>query len=347
MLELERLNVRVVSGRSGAKEDEYGEGGDGVGVNGLSGMGAPRSMDPNMFGSQDMNSMKKDKGDSMPPHRPLVGGGSAAAYEAARAEHYRELEERKKKGQVGNLKDGSNTNGSGGSMNGLPSSMQNNLAMRGSFSGGMGPGGPTNNGAAMPSGLGGLSINANQHYEMLKLHHMNLLNEIQETTLMMNIYQQQQLQQQQQQQQMQQQQQQQQMEQQRRNSSGYGPTTSDNSSAGGMGPYGGGLNGSAGGNTNNGNRGNMGMGMPPSSNTHMSQTDPSQNEPSMKNSNSDNAPSTSSENGGGGAGGESREDKLAKIKAEIEERKRMLEELAGGGEMQGSEHGNKRAKTAV
>lgn len=36
-----------------------------------------------------------------------------------------------------------------------------------------------------------------RHYQMLKLHHMNLLNEIQETTLMMNIYQQQHLQQQQ------------------------------------------------------------------------------------------------------------------------------------------------------
>lgn len=36
-------------------------------------------------------------------------------------------------------------------------------------------------------------------FRMLKLHHMNLLNEIQETTLMMNLYQQQQLQQQQQQ----------------------------------------------------------------------------------------------------------------------------------------------------
>ena len=45
----------------------------------------------------------------------------------------------------------------------------------------------------------GMSVNPNQHYEMLKLHHMNLLNEIQETTLMMNLYQQQQLQQQQQQ----------------------------------------------------------------------------------------------------------------------------------------------------
>ena len=51
-----------------------------------------------------------------------------------------------------------------------------------------------NNNNAMPSF--GLSVNPNQHYEMLKLHHMNLLNEIQETTLMMNLYQQQQLQQQ-------------------------------------------------------------------------------------------------------------------------------------------------------
>merc|ERR1719223_1960183 len=42
---------------------------------------------------------------------------------------------------------------------------------------------------------GNFSVNANEHYEMLKLHHMNLLNEIQETTLMMNLYQQQQMQQ--------------------------------------------------------------------------------------------------------------------------------------------------------
>ena len=27
-------------------------------------------------------------GSEMPPHRPLVGGGAAAAYEAARADHY-------------------------------------------------------------------------------------------------------------------------------------------------------------------------------------------------------------------------------------------------------------------
>jgi len=58
-------------------------------------------------------------------------------------------------------------------------------------------GGNTNGGSNNNNNIAfGLSVNPNQHYEMLKLHHMNLLNEIQETTLMMNLYQQQQLQQQ-------------------------------------------------------------------------------------------------------------------------------------------------------
>jgi len=30
---------------------------------------------------------------TMPPHRPFVGGGSAAAYEAARADHYAQKRE--------------------------------------------------------------------------------------------------------------------------------------------------------------------------------------------------------------------------------------------------------------
>jgi hypothetical protein len=51
-----------------------------------------------------------------------------------------------------------------------------------------------------PLGFGISSVTLNFFiFRMLKLHHMNLLNEIQETTLMMNLYQQQQLQQQQQQ----------------------------------------------------------------------------------------------------------------------------------------------------
>jgi hypothetical protein len=105
-----------------------------------------------------------DGGDpSIPPHRPLVGGGSAAAYEAARADHYTNMAAQKVR--------------------------SDDQQRRASGLGSLGAGGSQI----------GLSVNPNQHYEMLKLHHMNLLNEIQETTLMMNLYQQQQLQQQQQQ----------------------------------------------------------------------------------------------------------------------------------------------------
>lgn len=51
-------------------------------------------------------------------------------------------------------------------------------------------------GMGMSSSSGGFpAMNSHQHYEMLKLHHMNLLNEIQETTMMMNLYQKQHLQQ--------------------------------------------------------------------------------------------------------------------------------------------------------
>ena len=113
-------------------------------------------------------------------HRPLVGGGPAAAFNAAREDHYRQMEEKnEREGRGGNL--GNN------SMNPMASiSMTSGMGM------GSGSGGGGNMSAF------GLSVNPNQHYEMLKLHHMNLLNEIQETTLMMNLYQQQQLQQQQQ-----------------------------------------------------------------------------------------------------------------------------------------------------
>jgi len=101
----------------------------------------------------------------MPPHRPLVGGASAAAYEAARADHYSSLAAKKRLSGDGPHR---SSLGAGGMMS--PNAL--------------GGGGP------------GLATSSNQHYEMLKLHHMNLLNEIQETTLMMNLYQQQQLQQQ-------------------------------------------------------------------------------------------------------------------------------------------------------
>jgi len=129
MLELERLGVRVVSGRLGRKAGEEGEEvGDkkaGPGVppsQGMtSGVGGPSAERNNSLGwgsgDADLNMMMArrnsslglsmmndgrrgslgslgpaiglDPGDpTMPPHRPLVGGGAAAAYEAARHDHF-------------------------------------------------------------------------------------------------------------------------------------------------------------------------------------------------------------------------------------------------------------------
>lgn len=203
MLELERLGVRVVSGRLGRKagdEDDSDKktqdlprgpapvaGGNNVGWNSNADLGTLMQRRSSSLGLSMMNDadLKRrsslnslgpilglDSGDpTIPPHRPLVGGGAAAAYEAARADHYAQKREEQQL-RASSLGLGA-MGGSGMSGGGIPQM--------------------------------GLSVNPNQHYEMLKLHHMNLLNEIQETTLMMNLYQQQQLQQQQQQLQQQQQ----------------------------------------------------------------------------------------------------------------------------------------------
>merc|ERR1719203_1531282 len=154
------------------------------------GMGMPNNMGMgNMIGGGGGNGNPGNAGNSN-DHRPLVGGGSAAAYEAARADHYRKLEEK----QTGKIK------GEPNSMNNMSMNPMNAMSSSGAM-GGMNnmPGGGGGGNSNMPNmPVSGLTVNPNQHYEMLKLHHMNLLNEIQETTLMMNLYQQQQLQQQQQ-----------------------------------------------------------------------------------------------------------------------------------------------------
>lgn len=145
--------------------------GMGMGVGTMMGM-------PNMNGLNMSMSSGCSVGSGSSKYRPLVGGGSAAAYEAARADHYRKLEE----------KQSGKKNKSGGGSN-------NNMSpVDAMTSGGMDTNNSISGGGGMPAF--GLSVNPNQHYEMLKLHHMNLLNEIQETTLMINLYQQQQLQQQ-------------------------------------------------------------------------------------------------------------------------------------------------------
>ena len=126
MLELERLGVRVVSGRLGRKageddDDSASESGkkgptQSVSVPGAGiplertssiGWGASDAdlnslmiarrnsslglsiMNDAGRGSLALGQVMLDPGDpTMPPHRPLVGGGAAAAYEAARHDHF-------------------------------------------------------------------------------------------------------------------------------------------------------------------------------------------------------------------------------------------------------------------
>jgi hypothetical protein len=139
MLELERLGVRVVSGRLGRKageDDDDGEPQKPVDMRPVGGGGGPPTVDRNAGWSnnQDLDqfmpprrssslglSMMNDElnrrsslsslgpvlgldggslgGDpSMPPHRPFVGGGAAAAYEAARADHYAQKRQEQRRG---------------------------------------------------------------------------------------------------------------------------------------------------------------------------------------------------------------------------------------------------------
>ena len=263
MAELERLNVRVVSGRL-IKEEDDGNGTDGAqsrsvknrGNNNEATMGAGRrdsitssllnaaemarglGFDANAFFAQRRNSslamslfdenrresnataaavpmgnLDLDKETAGQNHRPLVGGGSAAAYEAARADYYRKMGEQNNKSSMDSLDPSQTNRPSLGGQFGLPNSSRRLSSL--------GFGNLFNFDTSVPYGVDtfnqandsnvvanlGLSGNPNAHYEMLKLHHMNLLNEIQETTLMMNLYQQQQLQQQQQQRKLQQEQQ--------------------------------------------------------------------------------------------------------------------------------------------
>lgn len=121
MVELERLGVRVVSGRLGRKTGEEGDEPAGVPDASASSKrsGPPvernNSLSLGGFGDADLNQLMARRNSSLglglidggrrgslsslgqvvgledlgiPPHRPMVGGGAAAAYEAARHDHF-------------------------------------------------------------------------------------------------------------------------------------------------------------------------------------------------------------------------------------------------------------------
>jgi hypothetical protein len=158
MLELERLGVRVVSGRLGRKAGEDGDdpetpsskkgvasvqapsGGQVSSAppmerKGSMGWGSEADLSTLMarrnssLGLSMMNDgmgrrgslsslgqmMGLDGDPNMPPHRPLVGGGAAAAYEAARHDHFTQKSAEQQR-RASSLGLGSLTNGGLGGM---------------------------------------------------------------------------------------------------------------------------------------------------------------------------------------------------------------------------------------
>jgi len=357
MNELEKLNVRVVSGRVAQKDNSASdsEGGDAVpshigsstnpqqrsagalsSINhntellnrrnsitaSLLGVANDRrnslaSLDPSLFltsrqGSLPLSANVPRSGEKrsgtpdphIPPHRPLVGGGAAAAYEALREDYYEKLaQQRKSQSKEGGNNNGKKVSAGGSVVGGAVGNISNDtgglgtLNQMGGTIGGMNP-------MSLPS-------NANQHYEMLKLHHMNLLNEIQETTLMMNLYQQQQIQQQLQQDQL-------------NNSQLSSVLTQQQQLL------------SSGGNLNHQSNGNVGLGPLINQPNALSQVGgmvggeggPSQRSSSVNNSKSLELQSNVEKRCSDAAKeGPSRAEQLQKIKDEIAERQRMVDQL--------------------
>jgi len=117
-----------------------------------------------------------------PAYRPFVGGGAAAAYNVLKEDHYMKLAAQKK--AAANFAGSRATTGVGSDAaqhSERPTPLMDHSLTTASLP------------VMKPQGI----TDVHRHYEMLKVHHMNLLKEIQETTIMMNIFQQQMLAQQQ------------------------------------------------------------------------------------------------------------------------------------------------------
>merc|ERR1712151_1140054 len=191
MLELERLQVRVVSGRLGRR----GSGGDDSDTD-EDDDDDEKEKKKTKLKKKDMAKIKKNDDDdidtsAMQRANALASNnamGGAGMGNLDMSELGKKKDKNPRRNSLVAMAEAAALSGMGGN--------DENVDVSGG-QGGAGLIGGNLGSSAMPNM--GFSVNPNQHYEMLKLHHMNLLNEIQETTLMMNLYQQQQLQQQQQQ----------------------------------------------------------------------------------------------------------------------------------------------------
>lgn len=147
MVELERLGVRVVSGRLGRKAGEDGDEGDekksnpmpqqversnSIGWNNDDFSGLMPMRRNSSLGLSMMNDPLNRRGSlgslgqvvgldsvdpTMPAHRPLVGGGAAAAYEAARHDHFTQKEQQRRASSLGLGMSGGGLGGMGMSVN--------------------------------------------------------------------------------------------------------------------------------------------------------------------------------------------------------------------------------------
>merc|ERR1719416_102002 len=169
MLELERLQVRVVSGRLGRR----GSGGDDSDSD-----DGDDEDDDTKKKKKKKDKMKKDDDDmDNPMQRAMAGmGGVMGGLDMPKKD------KNPRRNSLVAMAEAAALSGMGGNDDNVDAGAGGSSNL---LSGGT---------SSMNMNQLGLSVNPNQHYEMLKLHHMNLLNEIQETTLMMNLYQQQQLQ---------------------------------------------------------------------------------------------------------------------------------------------------------
>ena len=169
MLELERLQVRKVSGRLGRKAEKVSSSSNNNNHNSNSDDGSEED---------DDEEKKTDKNSNNPDLLKMSnhGGNSGLSSLDTIAE-----------AALMNIGSSSSMSGLNG-LNGDSKQMsQQQLGSNSNWLSGLTPG----MGVQTYNSVGNALLNSDnpsQHYEMLKLHHMNLLNEIKETTFLMNLF---------------------------------------------------------------------------------------------------------------------------------------------------------------
>ena len=171
MLELERLQVRKVSGRLGRK--------------------AEKVTNPNDVSGSDEDDDEEKKTDKNSNMKNLPGGMNSlnTIAEAALLDQniHMDTSSNMNMQKVPNGFNGLNNDSKQGSSMMSQDQLGNGMSSNNNWVNGLTQGMGTQTYNSVGNALLN-SDNPSQHYEMLKLHHMNLLNEIKETTFLMNLF---------------------------------------------------------------------------------------------------------------------------------------------------------------